>query len=168
MPWQRTVRKRAGEWNGRRRASGLTLLEILVVLAIVGVLSSIAYPKYQDYRERIRVSTAIGDIRAINAVLRIYINDNSEPPPSLAAVGQASKLDPWGRPYEYLNISGASKSVVGKARKNKNLVPINSDFDLYSKGKDGVSAGPLTAGPSQDDVVLAHDGKFVGLAKDYE
>jgi general secretion pathway protein G len=168
MLWQGTVRHRAWEWSGRRRASGLTLLEILMVLAIVGVIASIAYPKYEDYRERIRVNTAITDIRAINAVLRQYILDNSEPPPSLAAVNQGSKLDPWGRPYEYLNIAGASKSVVGKARKNKNLVPINSDFDLYSKGKDGMSSGPLTAGPSRDDVVLANDGKFVGLAKDYE
>jgi general secretion pathway protein G len=168
MPWQGTVRRRAWEWSGRRRASGLTLLEILIVLAILGVISSIAYPKYQDYRERIRVSTAIGDIRVINGMLRVYINDNGEPPPSLATVGQGSKLDPWGRPYEYLNIAGASKSVVGQARKNKNLVPINSDFDLYSKGKDGASSGPLTAGTSRDDVVLANDGKFVGLAKDYE
>ena len=166
MPWQKAVRNRRS--TGRRAVSGLTLLELLMVLAIIGVLSSIVYPKYQDYRERIRVTTAISDIRAMNAMLRQYILDNSQPPASLATVGQGSKLDPWGRPYEYLNIGGASKSVVGKARKNKNLVPINSDFDLYSKGKDGMSAGPLTAGPSQDDVVLANDGKFVGLAKDYE
>lgn len=149
-------------------ARGFTIIEILVVLAIVSVLASIALPKYQDYQERVRVNSAITDIRAINAALRLYMTDNKEPPASLATVGQAGKLDPWGRPYQYLNIAGASKSVIGKARKNKNLVPINSDFDLYSLGKDGESAGPLTAGPSRDDVVLANDGKFVGLAKDYE
>jgi general secretion pathway protein G len=149
-------------------ARGFTIIEILVVLAIVSVLASIALPRYQDYQERVRVNSAITDIRAINAALRLYMTDNKEPPASLATVGQAGKLDPWGRPYQYLNIAGASKSVIGKARKNKNLVPINSDFDLYSLGKDGESAGPLTAGPSRDDVVLANDGKFVGLAKDYE
>ena len=149
-------------------ARGFTIIEILVVLAILSVLASIALPKYQDYQERVRVNSAITDIRAINAALRLYMTDNKEPPASLVTVGQANKLDPWGRPYEYLNIASAPKSVIGKARKNKNLVPINSDFDLYSKGKDGASAGPLTAGPSQDDVVLAHDGKFVGLASDYE
>jgi general secretion pathway protein G len=47
-------------------------------------------------------------------------------------------------------------------------VPINSDFDLYSLGKDGKSAGPLTALASRDDVILANDGRFVGLASDYE
>ena len=149
-------------------ARGFTIIEILVVLAIVSVLASIALPRYQDYQERVRVNSAITDIRAINAALRLYMTDNKEPPASLVTVGQAGKLDPWGRPYQYLNIAGASKSVIGKARKNKNLVPINSDFDLYSMGKDGKSSGPLTAGPSRDDVVLANDGKFVGLARDYE
>jgi general secretion pathway protein G len=47
-------------------------------------------------------------------------------------------------------------------------VPINSDYDLYSVGKDGVSSGPLTAGPSRDDVIRANDGGFFGLARDYE
>jgi general secretion pathway protein G len=149
-------------------ARGFTVVEALVVLAIVTVLASIALPKYQDYQERVRVNSAITDIRAINTALRLHMTDAKEPPPSLAAVGQAGKLDPWGRPYQYLNLAGASKSVIGKARKNKNLVPINSDFDLYSLGKDGMTAGPLTAGVSRDDVVLANDGKFVGLAKDYE
>ena len=149
-------------------ARGFTIIEALIVLAIVSVLASIALPKYQDYQERVRVNTAITDIRAINTALRLYMTDNKEPPTSLATVGQANKLDPWGRPFEYLNIASAPKSAIGKARKNKNLVPINSDFDLYSLGKDGVSAGPLTAGQSRDDVVLANDGRFVGLAKDYE
>ncbi len=46
-------------------------------------------------------------------------------------------------------------------------MPINSQFDLYSRGRDGASQPPLTAGPSLDDVVLANDGGFVGLAAEY-
>lgn len=55
----------------------------------------------------------------------------------------------------------------GQARKDRNLVPINTEFDLYSSGKDGESRGPLTAKASRDDVVVARDGSFVGLAKDF-
>jgi general secretion pathway protein G len=40
-------------------------------------------------------------------------------------------------------------------------------FDLYSKGKDGNSAPPLTASASQDDIVVANDGGFIGMAKNY-
>jgi general secretion pathway protein G len=147
---------------------GFTLVEVLVVIAIIGVLAGIALPRYQDMREKARVNQAIEDIRAINTMLHRYMRDNVTPPASLGSVGQASKLDPWGRPYRYLQIQGASKSVIGQARKNKNLVPINSAFDLYSVGRDGQTAGPLTAGTSRDDVVLANDGGFVGLASDYE
>ncbi len=46
-------------------------------------------------------------------------------------------------------------------------MPINSDFDLYSMGKDGRSVGPLTARHSRDDIVRASNGRFVGLAEDY-
>jgi general secretion pathway protein G len=159
-----SLEKPAGRYSRR----GFTVIEVLIVLAIIGVLGAIALPKYQDYRERIRVAQAITDIRAANAVLRSYMNDNNAPPPSLAEIGWGGKTDPWGQPYEYLNILGASSSVIGKARKNKNLVPINSYYDLYSRGKDGFTSAPLTAGPSRDDVVLANDGGFVGLASDYE
>jgi general secretion pathway protein G len=52
-------------------------------------------------------------------------------------------------------------------RKDHNLHPLNSEFDLYSLGKDGRSSPPLTAQASRDDVIWARDGDFVGLASDY-
>ena len=52
-------------------------------------------------------------------------------------------------------------------RKDHNLHPLNSEFDLYSFGKDGQSQSPLTAKASRDDVIWARDGGFVGLAEDY-
>ena len=150
-----------------RRARGLTLIEILIVLAILAVLAGAAIPKVFDYRERIRVQQAMTDIAALNVQLRQYMLDNDHfPPASLSAINAAAMLDPWGRPYVYLNLRTVHGH--GGARKNKNLVPINSDFDLYSKGKDGLSVGPLTAPASRDDVILANDGKFIGLASDYE
>jgi general secretion pathway protein G len=56
---------------------------------------------------------------------------------------------------------------IGQARKDRNLVPINSDFDLFSPGRDGKTTGPLTAKTSHDDIVRGSDGAFVGLARDY-
>ena len=149
------------------RGSGWTIVEMLMVIAIIGVLASVALPKYQDYRERVRVAQAITDIAAINTRIRLRMNDIRNPPGSLAEMGLDSLRDPWGRPYQYLRLAGL-KGIAGKARKNKNLVPLNSDFDLYSMGKDGKSAGPLTAQASRDDVILANDGRFIGLASDYE
>lgn len=149
-----------------RRSSGFTIVEILIVVAILGTLASIAIPKYTDYRERIRVAQAVSDITALSLLINNYQLDARNYPANLASVGNAGKLDPWGRPYVYLNLQ--DPKTKGQARKNKNLVPINSDFDLYSSGKDGESRAPLTAKVSRDDVIRANDGRFLGLARDYE
>jgi general secretion pathway protein G len=58
---------------------------------------------------------------------------------------------------------GGSPPPAG-ARKDRFLVPINSRYDLYSRGPDGDSRPPLTALPSRDDIVMANDGGFIGLA----
>jgi general secretion pathway protein G len=65
---------------------------------------------------------------------------------------------------------GSTKGKGGekqKARKDRFLVPINSDFDLYSMGKDGDSKAPFTAKASRDDIVRVNDGGYVGLAEEF-
>ncbi|OGA24800.1 MAG: hypothetical protein A3I02_12305 [Betaproteobacteria bacterium RIFCSPLOWO2_02_FULL_67_26] len=155
----------AGFHRSSHRNAGLTLIELMIALAILGIVAAIAVPSYSDYRERARVNRAITDIGGLNVNIRHYITENRVPPPDLAAIRESGRLDPWGNPYVYMNLTTAG---IGKARKNKNLVPINSEYDLYSKGKDGNSTMPLTAQASRDDVILANDGRFIGLASDYE
>jgi general secretion pathway protein G len=55
----------------------------------------------------------------------------------------------------------------GNLRKDRFLVPINTDFDLYSMGEDGRSVGPLRARHSRDDIVRASNGRYVGTASGY-
>ena len=61
-----------------------------------------------------------------------------------------------------------SRRIVERREAAPRGSPKNSDFDLYSMGKDGASVGPLTAKASRDDVVRASDGRFVGLASDFD
>lgn len=136
-----------------------------MALAILVVVAGIALPSYTRYRDKVDVAQATSDIVGMHVALQRYIDDNHAPPDSLASIRASGKLDPWGRPYAYLNLRSAG---ISKARKNKNLVPINSEYDLYSKGKDGASTPPLTAAASRDDVILANDGAFIGKASDYE
>lgn len=140
-------------------------MEVLLAIAILGVLMVVAVPGYGRYLERTRVHQASLDIVAISAKIKAYELDNRDYPDTLAQVGEGGRLDPWGRPYSYRAFK--TPSDKGHARKNRNLVPINSDFDLYSVGKDGRTTAPLVARDSQDDVVRANDGAFVGLASTY-
>ena len=152
--------------QGQGATAGFTLVEVLIVLAIVGILVAIAVPVYDGYKERSRILKASADIGAIAVSIETYRVDNLEYPDSLKQIGKDKILDPWGRPYEYFNLQTAKGN--GQARKDKKLSPLNSDFDLYSLGKDGDSKGPLNAKASRDDVVRALDGRFIGLATDFD
>lgn len=156
--------------NVRRGAAAqraFTLIELMAVIAILGALAAIALPAYQSYVERGRRAVAMSDLQSIMmAIDRFYIRTNAYPA-TLAELGLGGMLDPWGKAYQYLRISGTPQPNRGQLRKDKNLVPLNSDYDLYSSGPDGQSQMPLTASVSRDDMVRAGNGSFVGLATDH-
>jgi general secretion pathway protein G len=149
-----------------RSVRGITMLELTLTVAIVAILAAVATPAYERYRERIRVFTAVKDIGAIASQVSQFALDNRKLPNSLADAGAGSMLDPWGHAYQYVNHD--EPRTRGRWRRDKNIVPINTDFDVFSMGKDGTSTPPLTARSSRDDIVRANDGRFIGLASDYD
>jgi general secretion pathway protein G len=156
-------------WRNKRSAScgGFTLIELLIVLAIIGILSAVGVPMYQSYREKMKINVCMLGIKVIQNAITGYYIQREEYPATLAAAGLDDMRDPWGNPYEYLRIAGLDKKGKGKLRKDRFMVPINTDYDLYSKGPDGKSASALTAKISRDDIIRANDGQFIGKALDY-
>ncbi|MFW5431209.1 MAG: prepilin-type N-terminal cleavage/methylation domain-containing protein [Methylophilaceae bacterium] len=149
----------------RKASNGLTLIELIIVIAIIGILATIVIPAYQDYTEKARITLAVADIGAIASKAEAYWNDERVYPDNLADIGEAGRLDPWDNPYQYLNLF--DKKGKGGNRKDKKLNPLNSDFDLYSMGKDGSSHTQISIGAGRDDVIRANDGRFIDLAKKY-
>src|SRR5262245_30942851 len=129
-------RGRAARIAELARKHGFTLAEMAIALAIVAVVAMIGLPKYQDYQEQLRVTQAIYEINFMNSKLMLKLDEIRDAPGDLSEIGELGKKDPWGRPYVYQPLTGM-KGVAGKARKNKNQVPLNTYFDLYSVGKDG-------------------------------
>jgi general secretion pathway protein G len=144
---------------------GYSLVELVIVLMIIFTLAGIAIPRYLEAVNAAKIVHAVGDIKAIATKVDLYFLANSVYPETLSDVLDQEEIDPWGQPYEYLNFQGVNGK--GKMRKDKNLVPINSDYDLYSMGEDGESESPLTAQKSRDDIVRANNGGFIGLAENY-
>lgn len=147
--------------------TGFTLIELLVAIAVVAALAAIALPSYQNHINKAHIAQATSDIKSLDVLITQYYSDNMSFPDSLADIGKAGMVDPWGNPYQYLKLSPLGPGAKGKARKDKNLVPINSDFDLYSMGPDGSSVAPLTAKASRDDIVRGSNGRFVGLGSEF-
>jgi general secretion pathway protein G len=155
------IRRLAGH---ARQQRGLTLIELLIIMAVVATLATIALLFYADMTEQARIARATADITIIGGDVDTFELTNDRLPNDLAELGRASLRDPWGNSYVYLNFT---TTPAGQRRKDHNLVPLNSTFDLYSKGKDGESQPPLTATASRDDIVRANDGNYVGLASRY-
>ena len=150
-----------------RRANGFGLLELMVALVVFSLMAALAVPAYSGFVNRAKVSGAIGDIGSLAIEIeRFSVSNNDRLPMTLDELPMEIPLDPWGNEYEYFNIRAAGPGN-GPFRKDGNLNPLNTDFDLYSRGADGDSAGPLSAGKSRDDVVRANNGAFIGLGEDY-
>jgi general secretion pathway protein G len=139
----------------------------VITVALIATLVAIAAPLYADVTERARVAKAIADVRVLESEIAAFEERTGRLPLDLAEIGRATLRDPWGGGYQYLNFATAGPGWRGQARKDRFLVPLNSTYDLYSLGKDGKSQTPLTAKASQDDVVRANDGGYVGLASSY-
>jgi general secretion pathway protein G len=143
------------------------LIDLMLAVIIASLLMTVAVPSYDQFIDRARVARAIGDIGSISiAIERFGIKNNGRLPNSLDELLMDVPFDPWGAPYQYLNIVAAGPGK-GAFRKDGKLNPLNSDFDLFSVGADGESMGPLSAAKSRDDIVRANNGAFIGLGEDY-
>lgn len=157
---------RRGRGHGaRRECAGFTIVELLIAMGIFLVVSAMAVPALTDAIKAAKIGRAVADIRTIGEAALGYYAENGAPANTLTDIGYDQQLDPWGSAYRYLPITATTNRTL--LRTERFVVPINQYFDLYSMGADGQTAAPLTAPQSQDDIVWANDGTYMGLASNY-
>ena len=125
-----------------KKQRGFTLIELMVVLAIIGILAALVVPSVLGRADDARVTAARTDVGNLAQALKLYKLDNQRFPtdeqglqalvakPSAEPVpanwkSYLDKLpgDPWGRPYQYLNPG------------------LKGEVDVMSWGADGQSGG---------------------------
>lgn len=129
---------------GRKTQRGFTLIEIMVVIAILGILAALIVPKIMSRPDEARRVAAKQDIGTVMQALKLYRLDNGRYPtqeqglraliekPSIDPVpnnwkdgGYLERLpnDPWGNPYQYLNPG------------------VHGEIDVFSFGPEGKTSG---------------------------
>ena len=114
----------------KQRQAGMTLIEIMVVVVILGILATIVVPQILDRPDQARVQKAKQDIRSFEAALSLYKLDNFKYPTTSEGLTSLNgkylekiSKDPWGNDYQYIS-PGSSGS-----------------YDIYSFGADGQPGG---------------------------
>jgi general secretion pathway protein G len=146
-----------------RFSRGMSVLELTLAIGVVALVASVAVPSLDVYLNRGKSAHAIGDIGTISIQLYRWQSNTRKFPETLAEAGLSGFVDPWGNPYQYVNVASAKPGAV---RRDRNGTPLNSDFDLYSMGPDGRTETRLNDGKARDDIVRANNGQFVGIAED--
>ena len=122
--------------------AGLTLVELLVVLAILALVATLVAPQVLRYLGSAKSQTSEAQIGNLVSAVELYFLDVSQYPPQSTGLGalqiapdgakgwngpylrqQKAIIDPWGRPYIY--------RFPGK----------HGAFDIYSFGRDGQPGG---------------------------
>ncbi|HFB5053627.1 TPA: pilin, partial [Neisseria gonorrhoeae] len=115
---------------------GFTLIELMIVIAIVGILAAVALPAYQDYTARAQVSEAILLAEGQKSAVTGYYLNNGEWPKDNGNAGVASPADIKGK---YVQKVEVAKGVVTAQMKsdgvNKEIK--GKKLSLWAKRQDG-------------------------------
>lgn len=132
-----------------RKIGGFTLLELMIVVAILAIIASIGVPQYVSALRTARVGKAKHELVTIsNAVTSYMATNHGKLPLSLFQVGYGGKNDPWGVPYCYLNYADGTGDGL--------------EWAIEAGLVDPAAFGPLAGSGAGGDGGVARGGGLLG------
>lgn len=112
-----------------KKMSGFTLIELMIVVAIIGILAAIAFPNFLNYQCKAKQSEAKFSLGIILTSQESYFAEYNTYASSLASISFSTKS---GAEYSYSVISASSSAFVAKAS-----AVLNSKVDVWEINSDG-------------------------------
>ncbi|HEZ6014280.1 TPA: pilin [Neisseria meningitidis] len=115
---------------------GFTLIELMIVIAIVGILAAVALPAYQDYTARAQVSEAILLAEGQKSAVTEYYLNHGEWPSDNSAAGVASSSTIKGKYVKEVTVANGVVTAT-MASSNVNNEIKGKKLSLWAKRQDG-------------------------------
>ncbi|HGM0249542.1 TPA: pilin, partial [Neisseria gonorrhoeae] len=137
---------------------GFTLIELMIVIAIVGILAAVALPAYQDYTARAQVSEAILLAEGQKSAVTEYYLNNGKWPADNGAAGVASASNIKGKYVKEVEVkNGVVTATMNSSNVNKEIK--DKRLSLWAKRQDGsvkwFCGQPVTRANADNDAVTA-------------
>ncbi|ENV8295154.1 pilin [Neisseria gonorrhoeae] len=115
---------------------GFTLIELMIVIAIVGILAAVALPAYQDYTARAQVSEAILLAEGQKSAVTEYYLNHGKWPENNDSAGVASASDIKGKYVQKVEVNnGVVTATMASSNVNKEIK--DKRLSLWAKRQDG-------------------------------
>ena len=101
----------------KRHSSGFTLIELMIVVAIIAILAAIAIPAYQDYLIRAQVTEGMSLAGGARSAIWDYVSNTGEYPPSNKSAGLPPKAEIRGSYVSSVDVTGGKISIAFQGAK---------------------------------------------------
>lgn len=126
---------------------GFTLIELMIVVAIIGILAAIAIPAYQDYTVRSKVSEAlVAASPGKTSVSEFYVSQGSMPADASAAGFDQDIDTKYVQSVTYTRDSQTQATLTVKVKALGGDAAAGEDFDLVGTGQSSAVEWNCTAG----------------------